>query len=165
STHDDFLNRLCSTGGLFRGGVPKPGSSSSLPNIQEDDPDGSTIEALFKVKRGIVYPVFNPVIPWNQMEPVLDMRYNDPEQLKLALCNYEVAHGYQLWFMKNVWKSLLVFCGKDIKEGRCAGKKGNKNRVLNKKRGGKKRGSKVGLKKKGLGKNKEVTFKEKKDKD
>ncbi|GKC88698.1 splicing factor, partial [Tanacetum coccineum] len=94
TTHDDFLNRLCSTGGLFRSGVPKPGSS--LPNIPEDDPDGSTIE----------------------MEPVLGMRYNDPEQLKLALCNYGVAHGYQLWFMKNDWKSLLVFCGKDIQEGR-----------------------------------------------
>ncbi|GJY93902.1 hypothetical protein Tco_0509684 [Tanacetum coccineum] len=63
------------------------------------------------------------------MEPVLGMRYNDPEQLKLALCNYGVAHGYQLWFMKNDWKSLLMFRGKDIQEGRCAGKKGNKNRV------------------------------------
>ncbi|GJU58669.1 calcium/proton exchanger [Tanacetum coccineum] len=102
TTHDDFLNRLCSTGGLFRGGVPKPGSS--LPNILEDDPD------------------------------VLGMRYNDPEQLKLALCNYGVAHGYQFWFRKNDWKSLLVLCGKDIQEGRCAGKKRNKNRVLNKNR-------------------------------
>ncbi|GKD45262.1 hypothetical protein Tco_1269907, partial [Tanacetum coccineum] len=36
TTHDEFLNRLCSTGGLFRSGVPKP--SSSLPNIPEDDP-------------------------------------------------------------------------------------------------------------------------------
>ncbi|GJY46569.1 hypothetical protein Tco_0435632, partial [Tanacetum coccineum] len=134
STHDDFLNRLCSTGGLFRAGVPKPGSSSSLPNILEYDPGGSTIEAQFKVKRGIVYPVFNLDIPWNQMEPVLGMRYNDPEQLKLALCNYGVAHRYQLWFMKNDWKSLLVFCRKDIQEGRCAVKKGNKNRVLNKNR-------------------------------
>ncbi|GKD56787.1 hypothetical protein Tco_1290174 [Tanacetum coccineum] len=65
TTHDDFLNRLCSTGGLFRGGVPETGSS--LPNIPEDDPDGSTIEAQFKVKRGTVYPIFNPDIPWNQM--------------------------------------------------------------------------------------------------
>ncbi|GJV63559.1 hypothetical protein Tco_1474387 [Tanacetum coccineum] len=68
TTHDDFLNRLCYTGGLFRGGVPKTGSS--LPNIPEDDPDGSTIEAQFKVKRGTIYPIFNPDIPWNQMEPV-----------------------------------------------------------------------------------------------
>ncbi|GJX38358.1 calcium/proton exchanger [Tanacetum coccineum] len=35
--------------GLFSGGVPKPGSS--LPNLPEDDPDGSTIEPQFKVKR------------------------------------------------------------------------------------------------------------------
>nr|GEZ03161.1 F-box domain, leucine-rich repeat domain, L domain-like protein [Tanacetum cinerariifolium] len=64
TTHNDFLNRLCSTGGLFRGGVPK--QDFSLPNIPEDDPDGSTIEPQFKVKRGIVYLVFNPDIPWNQ---------------------------------------------------------------------------------------------------
>ncbi|GKB80141.1 reverse transcriptase domain-containing protein, partial [Tanacetum coccineum] len=152
TTHDDFLNRLCFTGGLFRGDVPKQGSS--LPNIPEDDPDGSTLE------------------------PVLSMRYNDPEQLKLVLCNYKVAHGYQLWFMKNDWKSLLVFCGRDIQKGRCARKKGNKNRVLNKNRKkkadtgetskkiklGKNEGSKVRSKKK-VGNNKKVTFKEKKDKE
>ncbi|GKE24051.1 hypothetical protein Tco_1435563, partial [Tanacetum coccineum] len=108
TTHDDFLNRLCSTGGLFRGGLPKPGSS--LPNI----PDGSIIEPQFKVKRGIVYPVFNPR---HTLEPVLGMRYNDSEQLKLALCNYGVAHGYQLWFMKNDWKSLLVLYERHIQEG------------------------------------------------
>nr|GEV34142.1 splicing factor [Tanacetum cinerariifolium] len=73
TTHDDFLNRLCSTGGLFRVGVPKPGSS--LPNIPKDDPDGSTIEAQFKVKRGTVYQVLNPDIPWNQVEPVLGIRW------------------------------------------------------------------------------------------
>nr|GEY18712.1 hypothetical protein [Tanacetum cinerariifolium] len=111
TTHDDFFNRLCSTGGLFRGGVPKQGSS--LPNIPEDDPNGSTIEPQFKVNK--------------------------------ALCNYRVAHGYQLWFLKNGWKSLLVFCGRDIQKG-------------------KKGGSKVGLKKK-VEKNKKVTFKEKKDKE
>ncbi|GJX34953.1 calcium/proton exchanger [Tanacetum coccineum] len=31
------------------------------------------------------------------MEPILGMRYETPQQLKMALENYGVAHGYQLW--------------------------------------------------------------------
>lgn len=132
ATHDEFLNRLCSNRGLFRGYVPNPPSTES--NLQEEDPDGSRIDPMFKVKKGVVYPVFNPNIPWNQMEPVLGMRYEDPDQLKLALCNYAVAHGYQLWYMRNDWKAVLVFCGRNVSEGRCAGKKGNKDMVFNKNR-------------------------------
>ncbi|GJV75115.1 calcium/proton exchanger [Tanacetum coccineum] len=48
----------------------------------------------------------------------------------MALANYGVAHGYQLWYMKNDWRQVLVYCGRNIDEGRCAGKKGNKHRVL-----------------------------------
>nr|GEU57337.1 hypothetical protein [Tanacetum cinerariifolium] len=61
---DDFLNRLCSTSGLFRCFVTTP--DSSLPNLSEDDLDASTIDPQFKVKRCVVYLVFNPDIPWNQ---------------------------------------------------------------------------------------------------
>ncbi|GKG36890.1 hypothetical protein Tco_0447063, partial [Tanacetum coccineum] len=42
--------------------------------------------------------------------------------LKMALANYGVAHGYP-----------LVYRGTNIDERRCAGKKGNKHRVLPKK--------------------------------
>ncbi|GKD46895.1 hypothetical protein Tco_1271540 [Tanacetum coccineum] len=48
----------------------------------------------------------------------------------MALANYGVVHGYQLWYMKNDWRQVLVYCGRNIVEGRCAGKKGNKHRVL-----------------------------------
>ena len=64
------------------------------------------------------------------MEPVLGMRYESAFQLKLALTNYGVAHGYQLWFMKNDWREILVFCGRNVAEGKCAGKKGKKDRVM-----------------------------------
>nr|GEW99508.1 chloramphenicol acetyltransferase-like domain-containing protein [Tanacetum cinerariifolium] len=52
-------------------------------------------------------------------EPILGMRYAHPEQLKLALANYRVSGGYQLWFQKNDWRQLLVFCGRDVSKGRC----------------------------------------------
>nr|GEX47092.1 ribonuclease H-like domain-containing protein [Tanacetum cinerariifolium] len=56
TTHDDFLNRLCSTGGLFRGGVVKQGSS--LPNIPEDDPDDSLPQAEHRKCTGHLYANF-----------------------------------------------------------------------------------------------------------
>ncbi|GKA69545.1 splicing factor [Tanacetum coccineum] len=55
------------------------------------------------------------------MRPILGMRYDHPEQLKLALANYGVAGEYQLWFQKNYWRQLLVYCGRDMSTGRCAG--------------------------------------------
>ncbi|GKC02185.1 hypothetical protein Tco_0993795 [Tanacetum coccineum] len=51
----------------------------------------------------------------------------------MALENYGVAHGYQLWYMKNDWRQVLVYYGRNVVEGRCAGKKGNKHKVLPKK--------------------------------
>ncbi|GKB59464.1 hypothetical protein Tco_0915650 [Tanacetum coccineum] len=81
----------------------------------------------------------------DKMEPTLGMRYETPYQLKLALANYGVAHGYQLWYMKNDWREVLVYCGRNVEEGICAGKKGNKDRVMKNKV---KSGVKIGVKKK-----------------
>ncbi|GKC52261.1 hypothetical protein Tco_1075006 [Tanacetum coccineum] len=134
TTSDPFLNKLCSTRALFRGS-----RQQKVPDIDdiEEDPDNKQIDPLHKVKKGVVYPAFDPNIPWDKMEPVLGMRYESAHQLKLALTNYGVAHGYQLWYMKNDWRSVLVYCGRNDAEGRCAGKKGNKNRVMpNKDRSG-----------------------------
>ncbi|GKE26294.1 hypothetical protein Tco_1441678 [Tanacetum coccineum] len=81
-------------------------------------------------KKGGSLSNFDPDILWDKMEPILGMRYETLHQLKMALTNYGVAHGYQLWYMKNDWRQVLVYCGRNIVEGRCAGKKGNKYRVL-----------------------------------
>nr|GEV17256.1 calcium/proton exchanger [Tanacetum cinerariifolium] len=40
------------------------------------------------------------------MEPILGMRFETPHQLKMALENYDVAHGYQLWEQSFQTKSL-----------------------------------------------------------
>ncbi|GJT48310.1 hypothetical protein Tco_0974467 [Tanacetum coccineum] len=42
------------------------------------------------------------------------------------LVNYEVANGYQLWFMQNDHSKLLVYYGRDVSEGKCAFFKGKK---------------------------------------
>ncbi|GJV28871.1 hypothetical protein Tco_1385319 [Tanacetum coccineum] len=46
------------------------------------------------------------------MEPILGMRFETPHQLKMALANYGVAHGYQLCYMKNDWRASIVYCVK-----------------------------------------------------
>ncbi|GJW58010.1 hypothetical protein Tco_0104741 [Tanacetum coccineum] len=70
----------------------------------------------------------------NEETPQIDPDDNQIDlvykQLKMALTNYGVAHGYQLWYMKNDWRQVLVYYGRNIVEGKCAGKKGNKYRVL-----------------------------------
>ena len=76
------------------------------------------------------YPSYNPDTPWDEFVPILGMKFENPEQLKLALADYGVKHGYQLWYYRSDYKSLLVHCARDISLGRCAGRK-KKNKKKN----------------------------------
>ena len=58
--------------------------------------------------------------------PVLGMKFENPQQLKNALADYGVAHGYQLWYYRSDSQCLLVYCGRDVELGRCAGIRGIK---------------------------------------
>ncbi|GJS85516.1 putative RNA-directed DNA polymerase [Tanacetum coccineum] len=82
---------------LFKGNV-EYGVNEETPQV---DPNDNQIDHVYKVKN---YLAFDPDIPWDKMEPILGMRYETPQQLKMALANYGVAHGYQLWYMKNDWR-------------------------------------------------------------
>ncbi|GJU65409.1 hypothetical protein Tco_1247244 [Tanacetum coccineum] len=138
STHDPFLNKLCSARIMFRGTTEHHETETPLV-----DPNKNQIDAVNKVQSDVHYPAFDPDIPWDKMEPTLGMRYETPHQLKLALANYGVAYGYQLWYMKNDWREVLVYYGRNVEDGRCAGKKGNKDRVMkNKVRSGVQKGVK-----------------------
>nr|GFA65856.1 hypothetical protein [Tanacetum cinerariifolium] len=55
-----------------------------------------------------------------KMKPVLEMRFHHPEQLKMCLANYGIANRYPLWFYRNDWRKLLVYCSRDVESGRCA---------------------------------------------
>ncbi|GJW72010.1 hypothetical protein Tco_0128927 [Tanacetum coccineum] len=130
STHDPLLNKLCSVRIMFRGIVEHHETETPLVH-----PDENQIDYVNKVQSGVLYPAFDPDIPWDKMEPTLGMRYETPHQLKLALANYGVAHGYQLWYMKNNWRKVLVYYGRNIEDGRCAGvkKKVVRKKVVKKK--------------------------------
>ncbi|GJR75240.1 hypothetical protein Tco_0087605 [Tanacetum coccineum] len=78
SRQDPFLTKLCSSRVLFRGNVDS-GVDRETPEV---DPDDNQIDYVYKVKRGVVYPAFDPDLPWDKMEPILGMRYESPHQLR-----------------------------------------------------------------------------------
>ncbi|GJZ18222.1 splicing factor [Tanacetum coccineum] len=98
--------------------------SSSSRNV-----DDSSVDNRFKVKEGFSYPVFNPNLPWNEMAPILGMKFEHPDQLKDCLINYGVANRYQLWYRRNDYRHISVLCGKNVKEGRCSSQKGKQKVV------------------------------------
>nr|GEY77878.1 calcium/proton exchanger [Tanacetum cinerariifolium] len=91
-----------------------------VKNITTNDPFLIKLCCNNRKFRGFI----NEPIPVNEdlhiKDPDSSMRYDHPEQLKLALANYGVAGGYQLWFQKNDWRQLLVYCGIDVSTRRCA---------------------------------------------
>ncbi|GJV94336.1 hypothetical protein Tco_1545913, partial [Tanacetum coccineum] len=117
STSDPFLNKLCSARIMFEGTTEHIQTETPLV-----DPDENQIDVVNKVKSGVHYLAFDLDIPWDKMQPTLGMRYETPQQLKLALANYGVGNGHQLWYMKYDWREVLVYCGRNVEEGRCAGK-------------------------------------------
>nr|GEX18556.1 60S ribosomal protein L34 [Tanacetum cinerariifolium] len=108
--------------------VPGKELSNGLIHIKNDLDLANCIAIGYKNGKlmGVIYPAFDPKLPWNEMKPTLGLRFEHPEQLKDCLTNYGVANGYQLWYRRNDYRSLFVLCGKDLAEGKSGGKKGKK---------------------------------------
>ncbi|PWA76341.1 hypothetical protein CTI12_AA235510 [Artemisia annua] len=98
STKDPFLNKLCSNSGQFKGFIDEPVNVNAIEVLE--DPDH--VDAKYKAKPHIIFPRHDPTQDWDKMEPILGMRFESNEQLKLALGNYGVHNG-------------------DVEAGRCAG--------------------------------------------
>ncbi|GJY55901.1 calcium/proton exchanger [Tanacetum coccineum] len=75
STHDLFLNKLCSARIMFRGTGEHHETETPLV-----DPDENQIDSVNKVQSDVFYLAFNPNIHWDKMEPTLGMRYETPHQ-------------------------------------------------------------------------------------
>ncbi|CAI9286024.1 unnamed protein product [Lactuca saligna] len=85
---DMFLNKLC---------------------LNDEEEEDSTAEQLPPV-----YPVHNSKQQWDQMAPMLGMKFTNPSELKHCLTNYAVKHGYDLWYEKNDKNRLLLKCCKGL---------------------------------------------------
>ncbi|GKB37239.1 hypothetical protein Tco_0882181, partial [Tanacetum coccineum] len=97
--------------GNFRGFINEHIPVNEDLNIE--DLDSSSLEPRHQIQRGIASPRHDPLQPWNEMQPILGMRYDHLDQLKLPLANYRVVGGYQLWFQKNDRRQLLIGRGQD----------------------------------------------------
>ncbi|GKB65532.1 60S ribosomal protein L34 [Tanacetum coccineum] len=129
SINDPFLNKLCNGSYINDFTDDKSdGGESSQPSAKEleIDSDDEDVDKNFKLVDGVIYPEFDPKLPWNEMKPTLGLRFEHPEQLKECMTNYGVANGYQLWYRRNDYRSLFVLCGRELGEGRSGGKKGKK---------------------------------------
>ncbi|GKA49751.1 calcium/proton exchanger, partial [Tanacetum coccineum] len=122
STNDPFLNKLVGNGN-FIGTLDEQDPPLEGTYAEESDPEEDILDMKYKVNPGISYPTFNPATPWNEQKPILGMKYETPLQLKQSLANYGVANGFQMWYMRNDFRCLLVYCGRDIAIGRCASKR------------------------------------------
>nr|GEV16122.1 hypothetical protein [Tanacetum cinerariifolium] len=125
TTQYPFLNNLCSNHGTFGGFIDEHVDQEPI-----EDPNDANRDLIFKVKRGVFYPKHDSTNLWNEMQHVVGMRYEHLEQLKLALANYGVVNGYQLWYMRNDWRCMLVYCGRNIEVGWCAGLYNNNRNVV-----------------------------------
>ncbi|GKA62896.1 hypothetical protein Tco_0762415 [Tanacetum coccineum] len=124
TTNDPFLNKLCGDSVDFINLLDEPVNA----NVETVVEDTENIDHVFNVKEGINYLIHDPNQDWKKMELVLGMRFHHPEQLKLCLANYGVANGYPLWFYRNDWRKLLVYCSRDVESGRCVGSNSLKKR-------------------------------------
>ncbi|GKA19479.1 hypothetical protein Tco_0699394 [Tanacetum coccineum] len=118
--NDYFLNKLCNgTFISYQTDIPECGEPANKELLIDSDDEG--VDTRYKVVHDVLYPEFDPSLPWNEMKPILGLRFEHPEQLKECLTNYGVANGYQLWYRRNDYQNLMVLCGRDIAEGRCGG--------------------------------------------
>ncbi|GJW59373.1 hypothetical protein Tco_0108708 [Tanacetum coccineum] len=119
-TDDPLLNKLVGTRN-FIGTLDDPNPPLEGNYVAEADPEEDILYMKYKVRSGISYPTFNPATPWNEQKPILGMKYDNPLQLKQSLVNHGVANGFPMWYMRNDFRCLLVYCGKDISISKCAG--------------------------------------------
>ncbi|PWA79084.1 hypothetical protein CTI12_AA209650 [Artemisia annua] len=117
---DPFLIKLVGGRYIRDDDVSKPANlgEGSASASRENEDEQIEVDDRFKVKEGYSYPVFDPNVPWDQMIPLLGMKFEHPDQLKECLINYGVKHGYQLWFKRNDYRNVAVLCGRNVEEGR-----------------------------------------------
>ncbi|CAI9279914.1 unnamed protein product [Lactuca saligna] len=80
-------------------------------HISDDDEEEANNGKL----KDVVFPVHNENQEWEQMVPVLGMKFSNPLELKLCITNYAVKNGYDLWYEKSDHErgQLLSAIGRD----------------------------------------------------
>ncbi|GKE66493.1 hypothetical protein Tco_1520654, partial [Tanacetum coccineum] len=104
-----------------------PKDNDDLEDYDEDEYPKKTTKNTFGTNEGDANALVEDEIEDQRM------KFKDHEEMKIMLANYGVANGYQLWYKRNDYKSLLVYvvgmlkreCKEKVVEGSKA-VKGNK---------------------------------------
>ncbi|GKB61730.1 hypothetical protein Tco_0917916 [Tanacetum coccineum] len=56
--------------------------------LVEDEQEDQSVDPIYKIKPGIVYPDHDPDQHWKDMVPILGMKFKDHEEMKMMLANY-----------------------------------------------------------------------------
>ncbi|GJU33143.1 hypothetical protein Tco_1176732 [Tanacetum coccineum] len=55
--------------------------------LEENNPDDNLIDAEYKIKKGVRYPSYNPETAWDEFQPILGMKFENPLQdIELGRC-------------------------------------------------------------------------------
>ncbi|GKD67937.1 hypothetical protein Tco_1322027 [Tanacetum coccineum] len=135
SISDPFLNKKCNGTFINDFSDKSDAGECSQPSGKELDiySDDEDVDKQFKLVNEVIYLEFDPKLPRNEIKPTLGLKFEHLEQLKECMTNYGVANGYQLWYMRNDYRSLMVLCGRDLAKGRNGGKKVRKGIDLQRK--------------------------------
>ncbi|GJT51646.1 60S ribosomal protein L34 [Tanacetum coccineum] len=76
SINDPFLNKLSNRSYINDFTDKSDGGESSQPSAKEVeiDSDDEDVDKNFKLVDGVIYPEFDPKLPWNEMKPTLGLR-------------------------------------------------------------------------------------------
>ncbi|GJY42925.1 hypothetical protein Tco_0431138 [Tanacetum coccineum] len=85
---DTFWNKL-TDGKYIRNKDVDANLGRNCTSLRADEVEDNGVDDRFKVKEGKVYPVQDPNVPWNQMQPVLGMKIVHQAQLKECMINYK----------------------------------------------------------------------------
>jgi len=102
---DPFLTKLCRKSDVCPGthDANVPNDNGEIEGNDEDEMDENDPHPE-------IHPSYNEDVHWKKQKPILGMRFESPSKMKNMLCNYAVANGYQLCYVKNDSKRLLVNC-------------------------------------------------------
>ncbi|GJU48669.1 hypothetical protein Tco_1218224 [Tanacetum coccineum] len=107
--NDPFLTRLCYDN--MDNDVEEQVDSDENWSANEEDDESDGVQKF--IEPGVLYPTCDPNINWKSMKSILGMLFESCKQLKESMIDYGVSNGYELVFLVNDYRRLLVRCGKE----------------------------------------------------
>nr|KAJ0208753.1 hypothetical protein LSAT_V11C400198760 [Lactuca sativa] len=99
-----FLNILCDDK-MLKNNQFEGDDEADVEDIHQVEHEHEDLEDENDLEVGVEFRVQDPTVKWNKMKPTIG---------EFVLTNYNVANGYQLFFMKSDKSRVIVRCGEKI---------------------------------------------------